>query len=299
MAKEEDEIQQGTSPEPQDTSRPSINVGDGADEEDAAEGAAPAAADKPSRKRQFAAVKQQAKDWETKYTQLQQEVAELRGRVSAPQPVIVREPGRQEQQADPAEAEIDNLQAQQDAILQALTTPNLAADQSEKFRKQWYKLDRQRQRAIVRAESGQLTRQAPGTSAEQMEQAAGNATLQADYPKIFDSDYYRTLAIAETNRIAAERRQRVSLTHAREAAAIVYARHGLGAAKAPAPSAEQRAKYEATGTRPSAVGGKDTWQPNKQQYRLAMSYTEHRKGLSDEQRLRAWYNEVGRPNNLV
>ena len=71
----------------------------------------------------------------------------------------------------------------------------------------------------------------------------------------------------------------------------------VGSACTAAVSRDQRAKYEATGTRPAA-GGKSEWTPSKQEYKLAMSYTEHRKGLSETQRLRAYHDEVLKPAGL-
>lgn len=305
MAKEEDEQQapagaEPGAPEPPASGPPTIKVGDEADDDDDGPDVAARpgqAGEKPGRRGQFGAMKRSLKDAESKYAALEREVHELRGRVSAPQPVVVREGARQEQQTDPAEAKIDGIQAQQEAVLSALATPGLPADQQDKFRKQWYKLDRQRYEAVADAAAARQRPQQQVT-ANDMEMAAASAALQADFPKVFESEYYRQLAIAETNRIAGEKRQRPGLAHAREAAALIYARNGLGVVRTPPASAEQRARYESSPTRP-ATAPKDTWTPNKQQYKLAMAFTEHRKGLTDEQRVRAYYNEVLKPAKLV
>jgi len=80
--------------------------------------------------------------------------------------------------------------------------------------------------------------------------------------------------------------------------AAVYARHGLGPQRKPQPTDTDRARYTAQPTRPASAG-KEGWSPNKQQLKLAMAYTEHRPGLTDEQRVRAYYNEVLKKAGLV
>ncbi len=302
MAKEEDEIQQQQG-EPEPPAPERIVIDPNADPDDDGDDDAPVAArpdGKPGRRNGYRALKESAKAEKERADRLERDVAELRGRLSAPQaPIIVR--GDSAPQVDPAEARIGDIESQQDATLQAIRGATDPA-QVEKLTKHWRTLDRQRLGAISQVAQRDWSRQQQA-AAPDLDQKIGQQTLRTNYPKLFNANgptAYGIEAQAEAMRIQEQGRHvgRSDLDVATEAAATVYARHGLGAQKKPAPTDTDRARYTAQPTRPAA-SGKEGWSPNKQQLIHAMAYTEHRTGLTDSQRVAIWYNEVGKKHGIV
>ncbi len=302
MAREEDEIEQQVpgeppAPEPKPPESIRINVSDDADDED--DGPEQKPGEKPSRRGGYKALKESNRELSERLTRAELALAEQRGRQSVPAPVVVRESAGE--RPDPVKSALENIETQKEAALQALraaTDPASAA----KYQKQWYALDEQRADIIAERAANRARRQQP---AEDTDQRIGQATLEASFPRLFNgqgSTAFKLEAQAEASRIEEGGRGvssgRSALSVAQEAAQIVYARHGLGGQKKPAATDTDRARHTSTGTKPSG-GGKDMWTPSRQQKVNALAYTEHRKGLTDEQRYRAWYNEVGKPGGLV
>lgn len=304
MLKEDDEIQQQDqqqSPEPPAPDRIVINPNDDDDDDDG-EGGAPAQAARPdgkSRRNGYRALKERTSAAEERAAKLERDVAELRGRMSAPQaPIVVR--GDRAPEVDPVEAELEVIESQKAGLLVSIRS---ATDPAEVARlsKQWNAADRKRIKIEVAA-ANKADRAAQPR--EDMEMRIGTQTLQTNYPKLFGQNgptSYGIEAQAEAARIQESGRGagRAALDIANEAASIVYARHKLGPQRTPAPSDTERARYVSAPARAATTAGKEGWSPNKQQFKLAMAFTEHRTGLTDEQRVRAYYNEVLKPNRLV
>ncbi len=305
MAREEDEIEQQSPAEPAagEPKAPesiSINVADDA-EEDGDDAPAQRPGEKPTRRGGYKALKESNREMADRLARTERELAEMRGRMSAPAPVVVRESSAPKQ--DPAEAAIENIESQKQATLQAIKAAAAAGDQAnvEKFTKQWNSLDGQRIRIETRAE---IARDRASRPADDTDMKVGKQSILTRFPKLFEpngeASEYGLEAQAEAKRIYKTGRNvgKSDFEIAEEAANAIYVRHGLGGQKKPAATDTDRARHTSTGTKP-AGGGKDMWSPTKQQKVNALAYTEHRKGLSDEQRYRAWYNEVGKPGGLV
>jgi hypothetical protein len=292
MAKEDEDLEQVATGEqdspPEVVDDPlTIKVGDddddGVGDDDAGQPA------KNGRRQQFRAFKEEAATAKQALAALQREMAELRGRVSAPAPVVIREPAPA---ADPMEAHLDAIEAQKQAVLVALRAATSQED-VDKYTKQWNKLDRQR----IKAEVVAANRETAGRR-DDGDLKTGRQILESEFPKLYsgtDAEALQLEAQAETVRLAKRRGEGLSLALCKEGAAIVYARHGLGAKK-PAPTATDRERHMATGTRPagSAAG---TFKLTKQQNVMALGMYEHL-ALTDEQKKQKYYREVLKPNGL-
>jgi len=305
MAKEDDELQQDQrqSPEPPAPDRIVINPNDDDDDDDGESGA-PAQSARPDgkgRRNGYRALKERTSAAEERAAKLERDVAELRGRMSAPQaPIVVR--GDRAPEADPVEAELEVIESQKAGLLATLRS-STDPGEIEKIKKQWNAADAKR----IRIETKRAVREERAAQPrDDMELRIGTQTLETNFPRLFSGQNavaYRLQAQAEASIIEDSGRGvssgRSALSVAQEAASIVYARHKLGPQRAPAPSDADRARYVSAPARAATTASKEGWSPNKQQLKLAMAYTEHRAGLTDEQRVRAYYNEVLKPNRLV
>ncbi len=304
MAKDDEDLQttEGAEPaEPDAAQSLTIAVGPDADDDDDDGGGEPAAAqgarsdgNNRGRRQNFRQLRDQTRAAAETIQRMEREIAELRGRASV-QPTVVQQ---QAARPDPVESELENIEAQKQATLVALraSTDEAKADQ---LTKQWNKLDRQR----IRLETQSAARDAVAAAEArrprvdpQMEAERG--TLRATFPKIFADEDLKAAADAEANLIAKRKRAPMSLEIAQEAAATIYARYQLGNVRPPAPTDADRAKHTATSTRPGAMSARVTFTPNKQHVKLAMAYTQHREGLTDQQRVKAYYDEVLKPAGL-
>lgn len=278
---EPQERQPGEPPAPE---RLTIPIGEDAEDDD---DGAPQPGDKKSKRSHFRELRESNK-------RLEKELNELRGRVSAPQPIVLPAPAPQQQGEDPIEGALRNVRAQKQTILRALATPNLPEAEQSRLTDQFHALeDQQAEIQYARVNRRQQAQQ-PSNEGE-----TENKMLRAQFPKIFASKSLTQYAVAKTYELAEQRRVPVSFELAMEAAGLVYTERGLGG-KPPAPTETERARHAGTSSRPApANSGGQSWQPTKQQLVVARAYTEHRKGLNDAQRAKIWYDEVGKPAGLV
>lgn len=223
---------------------------------------------------------------------LEREVAELRGRLSA-QPVYV--PQQQAAGPDPVEAEIDGLWEQQQTLLRSIQSPNVAQADVEKASETWRKLERQRQRLIIRQES-----RGTGETEEAAQDRVVNQMLKSEFPEIFGSPPMVNRAIAEMQELMMTRGKPKSPAVAREACERVLERYGLRKGRPAAPTANEQARYTSVPSRAgSSSSASGTYTPSLNVLRTARGYTKHLADLTDEERVRKWYREVGKPNGLT
>jgi hypothetical protein len=298
MAKEDEDLEQGTvgaqDPPPEVAHDPlTIKVGD--DDDDGGDdqpGQAPE--QRPGRRQQFRAMREEAATAKQALAAVQRELAELRGRMSAPAPVIIREPAAAA--TDPLEAEYDAIEAQKDAILIKIRA---ATDETqiETLKRQYNRIDRKR----ARLDAVQAAREvAGGRGREDGDLKMGRQILESEFPRLYsgaDAEALQLEAQAETVRLAKRRNEGLSLALCKEGAAIVYARHGLGARK-PAPTDTDRERHMATGTRPAGSPG-NTFKLTKQQNVMALGMYEHRSDLTDEQKRQEYYKKILKPAGLA
>lgn len=238
-------------------------------------------------------LREQVKSFQSELAKRDQQIAELRGRMSAPQ---YAQPAPQaREQPDPDAGEVKSIRDQQNTILRALSTPGLPAEDAQRLREQWESLDERRvDKLVERASKKHGGEQRGGMS----ESDVAQVMLKRDYPLVFTDDAMKYEAMAEATRLARQERRPVDLSIATQAAKNVYTRHGIGQ-RPPAPTEAERSRHQATPTRPGANGGRQEWVPTKQQIALAEGFTAHMKGISTEQRLKIWREKVGKPAGLV
>lgn len=247
------------------------------------------------RRAQWRELKEERERDRQRATALEREVAELRGRLSA-QPVYVPQQ-QQAQGPDPAEAEIDSLWSQQQMLLRSIQSPNATQKDVDEATESWRKIERQRQRLIIKQE----TRGSATAETEEAQQdRVVNQLLRADFPEIFASPPMVNRAIAEMQELMLTRGKPKSPAVAREACERVLERFGLRKGKAPVPTASEQARYTSVPSRAgSASSASGTYTPSTNVLRTARAYTNHLKDLSDEERVKKWVREVGRPNGLT
>lgn len=293
MANEEEEIPaQAPEPQTETTTEPkplTVDISDDDDGEDKGQqqGAAP---DRPVRhKSDWRRMKER---YEQDVAELRRELAEVRGRISAPQPQPQAAPVRQE--TDPVEAEIVGLSRQQDFILKAINAGTLGEGDQTNAVEEWRRLDRKRRALEYRKDNAAA--QAPQVQTE--DQMIGQL-LRMEFPQVFDDDELRTRAEAEM--LALMKRGRAkSLATGREACQRVAKRSTGLFGQPPAPTDAERARYSSVSSRAGSNGANGSqYTPNKQVLELARSYTSHREGLSDGDRVKIWVREVGKPAGLV
>lgn len=226
-----------------------------------------------------------------------EELAELRGRLSAPQPIVVQAPPPQQQsQPDPLEAADEEAWEQMQATLRALATPNLPEAEDQRLRKQYRTLERKRHDIGAEAAARRVASRQPQPSAEDSD----NKHLVRSFPKIMNDDALRLMAQGRAIELARTRRVPMSIEIATEACEAIYTERGFRGNK-PAPASDiERARHAGVSSRPAASGsGGNNFTPNKSQEKFALSMYAHRKDLSDEQKIRMYHDKVLKPAGLA
>ncbi len=285
---------------PSESDKVSLNLADLDDDEDPISGGdlgdAGNPLDRKGRRAQWREEKERRSAAEQRALNLEREVAELRGRVSA---IPAYQPPQQYQgpTVDHEQAEIDAIWDQQQMVLRSMSSPNMTEDDVKKASEQWRKLDTKRHSLMTRREIRANTTQEDPSAAEDR---VVNQMLKAEYPQIFQSPPMVNRAIAEMQELMAQRRTGKSPALAREACERVVERYNLRKGKAPPPSEAERARYTSTSSRAGSGGSSSgTYTPSLNVLRTARGYTKHLPDLSDEERVAKWYKEVGRPNGLT
>jgi hypothetical protein len=250
--------------------------------------------DRKGRRSQWRELKEERERDRQRAQALEREVAELRGRLSVPMPQQqIRPTG-----PDPVETEIEGLWEQQQLILRSIQAPNATQAEVDRATEQWRKLERQRQKLTVK----QALRES-GAGPEDEEAAQDrvvNQLLRSEFPEIFNSAPMVNRALAEMQELMQVRGRPKSPALAREACERVAERYGLRRPKPAAPTESQQARYTSVPSRAGTSGSASgTYTPSLNALRTARAYTKHLPDLSDEERVRRWYLEVGKPNGLT
>lgn len=274
-------------PKPPEAEKPPLTVSLDDDSDDA-----PEPADTPETRK---GRRQQLRELRESNKRMESQLEELKGRLSAPQPIIIPQPAQAPQQRqDPHEAALKEIIDQEQATLRALSTPNLPASEDARLREHYYNLQQKRHDVHAERAAARMRQQEP-----QQRDDSDFKHLSRTYPKLFSSPALRMLAQARTLELAEKRNKPVDIELAQEACESLYVERGFRN-RIPPPSDTERARHSSTGSRPAANGsGGNSFTPTKFQIAAAMSYTEHRKGLTDQQRIRAYYDEVLKPNGLT
>lgn len=255
------------------------------------------AADRKGRRTQWRELKEARDKAEQRAQLLENQMAEMRGRMSA-QPTYVPVPAQPRQDApDPGEGEIESLWEQQQMILKAIQSPASTQADVDKATEQWRRIERRRQGLIVR----QAMREhgAPQDDGTAAEDKIVNQLLRADFPEVFANPAMVTRAIGEMQDLMARGKPK-SPAVAREACERVMERFGLRRGRPAAPSEAERAKYTAVPSRAGqGASASGTYTPTPLVLRSARAYTSHLPDLSDEERVRKWARDVGRPQGLL
>jgi hypothetical protein len=294
MAREDDELPETAEPAAPTTDQVTIDLNDVDDDDGPDKGAsADAPEGRKGRRAQTREIKERARKSEERVETLERQLAELRGAVSVrqQQPVFMPAPT----QTDPLEAELESLEQQQQLLLHSVQNPNSSQEDVDKASKQWRKLERQRRELEV---NSVLSKRQPQNDVS--EERIANQMLVSEFPEVFvNNEPMRLRAMAEMTDMLARGKPK-SIATAREACERVLTAAGLRKGKAPAPSASQQSRYTSVpsraGTASSASG---QYTPTQNVLRTARAYTSHIENLSDEERVRKWVREVGKPNGLV
>lgn len=252
--------------------------------------------DRKGKRSQWRELKEERERDRQRAAQLEREVAELRGQLSA-RPQYITQQQQQPSGPDPAETEIDGLWDQQQLLLRSIQAPNATQSDVDKATEAWRRLERQRQGLIVR----QAVREhgGRGESEEAAQDRVVNQMLKSEFPEIFGNPPMVNRAIAEMQELMMTRGKPKSPAVAREACERVMERFGLRKGKVPAPSEAQQSRYTSVSSRAGASSSSGTYTPSLNHLRTARAYTSHIPDLSDEERVARWYRAVGKPNGLT
>jgi len=243
--------------------------------------------DRKGKRQHFRQLREGLNAEKERNTRLERELAELRGRVSsiqqAPAPAQ-----QQREEADPIDAEMDGIEAQQEALVAQMRDQNISEERFDKLKKQYKQLGRK----LVGLAAQKVQReQAPAVDPVAYE----NQMLQAEFPDVFGDPV--KLQEAKTELMKLRRAGKpINIVTAREAASIVAKRYRRPTVE---PSAADRARHTSVPSRPGASGASASWSPTKAQYSAAMAFTAHLDNLSTEERLKVWVKKVGKPHGLV
>lgn len=297
MTKEGEEQQQEEQSQPSvepTSDKVAIDLNDLEDDEPEQRAQPERTENRKGRRAQFREMREAANKKDEQIQQLTREMAELRGQMSARQQQVQFIP-QQTQQMDPVEAEISSIERQQQMILRAVAG---AANQqeAEQGSQEWRALERKRRALEIQQAMASTSRQQDPTATEDR---VVNQMLRAEFPEIMGDGPMRGRAMAEMEELLSRGKPR-SIATAREACERVAERHGLRKQKAPPPSANAQARYTSVpsraGTNGSASG---QYVPSQNVLRTARAYTKHLPDMSDEDRVRKWVREVGKPNRIV
>lgn len=179
-------------------------------------------------------------------------------------------PGQQ-QQGDPAQAALDDIRERQEMIQSAVRT---AADPAavERYRKQFYDLDRQRDKILLDHATQRAVQQIQSQQAPQ----AGNheaAILRSEFPEVVGNQSAFQYAQGTYQQLVAEAQRdgkMVTLATAREAMTKAAERFGLRQAAMPASSQAQQQRF---GSVSAQAGGRSSPHQitlNRDQQRMAV-----------------------------
>jgi len=264
------------------------------DDDDDAPGAEPAAEPEGRRARRgrfVSGLKSELATEREARQRLENQIAELRGRVSA-----IRQPAYQAPAAEsePYAAEIDSYDAQLSGLLTQIRAPGITEEVAEKLADQYRKIDRQKRRLEIR----QFNEMEKAISEPSARIERENEILNSEFPDITGDPIKLDEAALELKKLThGPRKLPHNLATARIAAKLVQARY---ARTKPPLSASDASRFTAESGRASAsAASSSTFTPSKNHISWARAYTSHREGLTDEQRVKIWAKEVGRPNKLI
>lgn len=254
----------------------------------------PETLDRKGRRSGWKTLKSKLEAKDKDISELREKLARLEGRVSAPQaPVVV--PQQRETEVDPLAAQIDEIADHQQALAVAIRSAENDAT-AERLSKQWQKLDRQRRSLEVK----QAIAEEGGERGEPLtqDQIVGKI-LSGEFPQIYADPGLRMQAHGIYLQMIRREGKPQGMATARAALERVAGSAGLG--RKPAPSEEAKAKYGSVPARAGGQGAQQTYTPDKYTLRTAIAYcdTPKRRDLSDEEKVRIWVKEVGKPSGLV
>lgn len=266
----------------QQPGRIAVDVSDDDDDESPAQ-----PEEKKTRRTRMRELRQTLKSERTERERLAAEVAELRGRISgiAQQP---REAPRQQEDADPIGAEYESLVDQQQGILAQMRAEGVTDSQLSKLRSQYNAIDRKKIALVAASQAPRESGQSQGDIENQI--------LASEFPEVFGDPVRLTEAKLELMKLARTKRLPMNLATARLAAKTVAERYARPTSK---PSAAAQARHASVPGQAGTGGGPQRFTPTSQQLRAARAYTNHREGLSDEERVKIWYREVGKKHGIV
>jgi len=276
----------GSPPEPEAKQPISIDLSE--DSDDAPEPVGQE--DKKSRRQQY-------REWRAGTKKLEAEIAELRGRLSAPQPVVVHAPQPREAAAprtDPLEAELQDAMEQRRAALAALSAPNQAPEYYERFTKQYESLERK----IGKVHYKLNQREDGGGRQQAQPENSDTKALMRSFPEIFKKESLRQLAVARAIEICENEGRQVDYEISERACREIYRERGIGQ-KPRAPTAIERDRHTSTASRPGTSAGAGSWTPTKAQERSALEWASHRNDLNEKQKIRLYHDKVLKPNGLA
>jgi hypothetical protein len=198
----------------------------------------------------------------------------------------------QEEAKDPNESKLESIWEHQQALLQQLNTlPPGQDDRANKLTTQWRKLERERRELEVDIAISRREASAPPVDQERQ---MAQVVLRSEYPEIFSDPALKMRAQAELLTLIRQGRPD-SLALAREACERVSPKKVTRQ-----PTDAEKARYTSVASRAGASGASQgNFVPTTMQLRTARGYTKHLPDLTDEERLKKWIREVGKPEGLV
>lgn len=299
---EKEEIEQpgqeapGQEPAPQtDPDQVRVNIEELDDDTDAG-GPVDPAIDRKTRRAQHRELKQALQERDKRIEEMSRQLAEINGRMSQQaqqQPQYVQVPPPVPEQTE-EEAAIATIEETQRAINAAVGNPQLSEAQVQALTKEWNKHERKKNELIAKAV---IKRE---MSSQQMsDETIQTRILQNEFSHIYANPVLRASASTEMEYLCYNLGRPRNAATAREALQRVHAR--LQPPRTAAPTDAQRSKYTSTPGRAgaSAGGNGSHFTPTKAQLNAARGYTAHLNDLTDEERVRKWVKDVGKPTGLV
>lgn len=232
-------------------------------------------------------AKQKLADYETKFAEMNEKLAKLEGRASAPQQPVYVQPQQQER-PDPIKQRLAEIQRQKVAINRTIADPNQKVD-FDKLSAEYEELDNERVTLLARRQAPQ---QQPQISYEE-------TVMRAEFPDMFPDqggrvDLYHE-ANAEYSRLRSAGKAH-GLATMREAASRVFQRLGVGQ-RAPAPNEADKKKLAGISGRAGASGqGGNQIALSKRDVSDALAYFNGATGKyaswTDKQKVDHWVKNV-------
>lgn len=292
MELENEQGQQAEEPAPPEQKQLTIDLSDDGDDDDADQekGKEQQQAREPGRKarrnQRFGDLK---REYETRLQAVQNELAELRGRVSVPPTGTGSAPANAG--ADPLDTELAAIETQKSAILTAIQALPPNDPRVAELSGVWQRL--QDRRDDIRDDKRQAKRKEKEPTADVDRQRAQQIqlTLEAEFPQIYASESMQLRARAEW--IELRKYKPDTLATAREACQRALGRAGISTSR-PGPTDLERTRHSGIPARAGAQGTGGQWVPNRFEIETARAWTKNRSELTtDEERVRAWARETG------